>query len=38
MEIENKKPETTGFITTPEFDRFRKVNFDASFGNCNSYS
>ena len=28
-EIENKMPHTTTFITTPEFIRLTKVNFDA---------
>ena len=28
-EIKNKVPDTTGFITTPEFNRSRKITFDA---------
>ena len=28
-EIENKIPETRGFITTPEFKRLTKINFKA---------
>ena len=28
-EIENKIPHTIGFITTPEFNRLTKINFDA---------
>ena len=28
-EIENKIPETTGFITTTEFKRLTKINFRA---------
>ena len=28
-EIKNKKPDATGFITTPEFNKFVKTNFDA---------
>ena len=28
-EIKNKVPDTTGFITTPEFNRLRKITFDA---------
>ena len=27
--IETKIPDTTGFITTPEFNRLAKINFDA---------
>ena len=28
-EIENKIPDTAGFITAPEFKRLLKINFDA---------
>ena len=28
-EIENKVPDTTGFITTPEFNRLTKISFVA---------
>ena len=28
-EIENQTPDTNSFITTPEFNRLTKVNFDA---------
>ena len=28
-EIENKVPDTTGFITTPEFNRLTKISFGA---------
>ena len=28
-EIKNKVPDTIGFITTPEFNRLRKITFDA---------
>ena len=28
-EIENKIPDATGFITTPEFNRITKIIFDA---------
>ena len=35
-EIENKIPYTTGFITTPEFNRLTKMSFDSKMKKKNS--